>query len=207
METSVEGRPAVRDYFTHRARPAHVRAVCMLVAAVALATSAAWLDPMRARYYETAAGQYQTINCSNSSITLSAQSRIAVQCTRGLVRVRLLRGEASFRTTQDPSRSTLVLAGDAQVHDFGSKFFVRRSADRTTVTVVEGFVELSVLYPGQRGSTPPDGGSGAAQQLQRMVDENPVWAGESATVLNAGSQLMLGPRRVVYARATMGVIG
>src|SRR3982074_1729665 len=146
METSVEGRPAVRDYFTHRARPAHVRAACMLVAAVALATSAAWLDPMRARYYETAAGQYQTINCSNSSITLSAQSRIAVQCTRGLVRVRLLRGEASFRTTQDPSRSTLVLAGDAQVHDFGSRFSVRRSADRTTVTVVEGFVELSVLY-------------------------------------------------------------
>jgi transmembrane sensor len=179
----------------------------MLVAAVALATSAAWLDPMRARYYETAAGQYQTINCSNSSITLSAQSRIAVQCTRGLVRVRLLRGEASFRTTQDPSRSTLVLAGDAQVHDFGSKFSVRRSSDRTTVTVVEGFVELSVLYPGQRGSAPPDGGSGAAQQLQRMVDENPVWAGESATVLNAGSQLVLGPRRIVYARATMGVIG
>jgi transmembrane sensor len=179
----------------------------MLVAAVALATSAVWLDPMRARYYETAAGQYQTINCSNSSITLSAQSRIAVQCTRGLVRVRLLRGEASFRTTQDHSMSTLVLAGDAQVHDFGSKFSVRRSADRTIVTVVEGFVELSVLYPGQRGATPPDGGSGAAQQLQRMVDENPVWAGESATVLNAGSQLVLGPRRIVYARATMGVIG
>jgi ferric-dicitrate binding protein FerR (iron transport regulator) len=207
METSVEGRPAVRDYLIRRARPPHVRAVCMLIAVVALASSAIWLDPMRARYYETAAGQYRTINCANSSITLSAQSRIAIQCTRGLVRVRLLRGEASFRTTQDPSRSTLVLTGDAQVHDFGSKFSVRRSADRSTVTVVEGFVELSVLYPGQGGSTPPAGGSGAAQQLQRMVDEKPVWAGESATVLNAGSELVLGPRRIVYAPATIGVIG
>src|ERR1700730_9464439 len=189
METSVEGRPVVRDYFSRRARPPHVRAVCMLIAAVALVTSAIWLDPMRARYYETAAGQYQTINCSNSSITLSAQSRIAIQCTRGLVRVRLLRGEASFRTKQDASRSTLVLAGDAQVYDFGSRFSVRRSADRTTVTVVEGFVELSV------------------QQLQRMVDEKPIWAGERATVMNAGSEPVFGPRRIVYAPATTGVIG
>jgi ferric-dicitrate binding protein FerR (iron transport regulator) len=179
----------------------------MLVAAVVLASSVVWLDPLRAHYYETADGQYRTINCANSSITLSAQSRIAIQCTRGLVRVRLLRGEASFRTTQDPSRSTLVIAGDARVYDFGSKFSVRRSADRATVTVAEGFVELSVVYPGQRGSTPPDGGSGAAQQLQRLVDEKPVWAGESATVMNAGSELVLGPRRVVYAPAATGVIG
>jgi ferric-dicitrate binding protein FerR (iron transport regulator) len=207
METSAQGRPAVRDYFTRDARSARVRAVCMLVAAVVVASSAIWIDPMRARYYETAAGQYRTINCSNSSITLSAQSRIAVQCTRGLVRVRLLRGEASFRTTKDPSRSTLVLAGDAQVYDFGSRFSVRRSADRTTVTVVEGFVQLSVVYPGQRESTPPDGGGGAAQQLQRMVDEKPVWAGESATVMNAGAELVLGSGRIVYALAATGVIG
>lgn len=207
METSVIGRPAVRDYFSRRARPPHIRAVCMLVAAVALASSAIWLDPLRARYYETTAGQYRTINCANSSITLSAQSRIAIQCTRGLVRVRLLRGEASFRTTQDPSRSTLVIAGDAQVYDFGSKFSVRRSADRATVTVAEGFVELSVVYPGQRGSRPPDGGSGAAQQPQRLVDEKPVWAGESATVMNAGSELVFGSRRIVYAPASAGGIG
>jgi ferric-dicitrate binding protein FerR (iron transport regulator) len=207
METSAEGRPAVRDYFTRDARSARVRAVCMLVAAVVVASSAVWIDPMRARYYETATGQHRTINCSNSSITLSPQSRMAVQCTRSLLRVRLLRGEASFRTARDPSRSALVLAGDTQVYDFGSEFSVRRSADRTTITVVEGFVELSVVYPGLRGSTPPDVDGGAAQQLQRVVDEKPVWAGESATVINAGSELVLGPRRIVYAPAPTGIIG
>jgi transmembrane sensor len=178
----------------------------MLVAVVALASSAIWLDPMRAHYYETAAGQYRTISCANSSITLSAQSRIAIQCTRGLVRVRLLRGEASFRTMQDSSRSTLVLAGDTQVYDFGSKFSVRSSADRTTVTVVEGFVELSVFYPQERGSPPPDSGS-RAPRIQEMVDQKPVWAGESATVMTAGSGLLLGPRRIVYAPSAAGGIG
>jgi ferric-dicitrate binding protein FerR (iron transport regulator) len=184
METSIEDRPVVRDYFTRGTRVPYVRAVCMLVAAVALASSAIRVDPMHVRYYETAADQHRTINCSNSSITLNAQSRIAIQCTRSLLRVRVLHGEASFRTTPDPSKSALVLAGDAQVYDFGSTFSVRRSADRTTVTVVEGFVELSVV---------------ATQRPRRTVDQKPVWAGERATVMNAGSELELGTRRIASA--------
>jgi ferric-dicitrate binding protein FerR (iron transport regulator) len=162
---------------------------------------------MHARYYETAAGQHQTINCSNSSITLNTQSRIAIQCTRGLLRVRLLSGEASFRTTQDPSRSAVVLAGDTQVHDFGSVFSVRRGADRTTVTVAEGLVELSVVDAGQRGTLPWNGGGAAAPQPRRTVDEMPVWAGESATVMKPGSEQALGSRRIVYSPAARGIIG
>jgi hypothetical protein len=65
METSVEGRPVVRDYFNRSARAPRIRPVCLLVAA----------------------------------------ARIAVQCTRSLLRVRLLRGEVSFQTAQDPSQA------------------------------------------------------------------------------------------------------
>jgi hypothetical protein len=39
------------------------------------------------------------------------------------------------------------------------------------------------------------------------VDQKPVWAGERATVMNAGSELELGPRRIVYSPAVAGVIG
>jgi transmembrane sensor len=207
METSVEGRPLVRDYFNRSARAPRVRPVCLLVAAVALASTAIWLDPMHARYYETAVGQHRTLSCSDSSVTLNPQSRIAIQCTRSLLRVRLLRGEVSFQTAQDPSRSALVLAGDTQVHDFGSIFSVQRSADRTTVTVVEGLVELSITDPEQRGSMPRDGGDGTAQQPRRTVDEVPVWAGERATVMNPGSAQAPGSSRIVYSAATPGVIG
>jgi ferric-dicitrate binding protein FerR (iron transport regulator) len=207
METSIDDRPVVRDYFIRSARIPYARAVCMLVAAVAVASSAIVVDPMHVRYYATAAGQHRTINCSNSSITLEAQSRIAIQCTRSLLRVRLLHGEASFRTAPDPSKSALVLAGDAQVYDFGSTFSVRQSADRTTVTVVEGFVELSVVDSGQRGLAARDGGGGTTQHPRRTVDQKPVWAGERATVMNAGAELESGSRRIVYSPAATGVIG
>jgi transmembrane sensor len=186
METSVESRPAVRDYFNRGARAPRVRPLFLLVAAAALVSTTIWLDPMHARYYETALGQHRTISCSNSSITLDAQSRVAVQCTRNLLRVRLLRGEVSLRTTQDPSRSALVLAGDTQVHDFGSTFSVRRSADRTTVTVVEGLVELSVTDP---------------------LGEMPVWAGERATVMSSSPGQVFGYHRIVYSAARTRVIG
>src|SRR6266481_802245 len=101
MDTFVEGRPVVRDYMTRGRRAPYVRLACTLVAAGALAGSASLFNPMNARYYETAAGQHRTIKCSNSSITLQTQSRIAIQCTRNLLRVSLLSGEASFRTAQD----------------------------------------------------------------------------------------------------------
>jgi transmembrane sensor len=206
-ETSVAARLVVRDYFNRGVQAPRVRPVCLLLAAAALASAAIWLDPMHARYYDTAVGQHRTISCSNSSVTIKPQSQIAIQCTRSLLRVRLLRGEVSFQTAQDPSRSALVLAGDTQVHDFGSIFSVRRSADRTTVTVVEGLVELSVTDPEQRGSMPRDGGHGTAQQPRRTVDEMPVWAGERATVMNPGSEQASGSRRIVYSAAPTGVIG
>ena len=180
METFVETKPADRHYLTRGTRTLRVRAVCMLIATIALAISAVLLDPMYARYYETAADQHRTINCSNSSITLDTQTMITIQCTRSVLRVHLLRGEALLRTTEDPSKSAVVLAGDTQVYDFGSVFSVRRSADRTTVTVVEGLVEL---------------------------DEMPVRGGERATVMNADSEQVLGSRRIVYSAAATGVIG
>ena len=207
METSVEGQLVVRGYSTRGGREPHVRLACMLVAAAAVASCASFLDPMRARYYETAPGQHRTINCSNSSITLNTQSRIAIQCSRSLLRVRLLRGEASFRTSQDPSRSALVLAGDAQVYEVRSIFSVRLSDDRTTVRVIEGFVQLSVVDPGQRGSPPRAGSRNVAQQPRRTLDEMPVWAGESGTVVNTGSELVLESRRIGYSPAARGVTG
>jgi len=193
METFVESQPVVRNYFTRRRRVPYVRLTCTLAAAGVLASSAILINPMHARYYETAAGEHRTIQCSSGSITLNTRSRIAIQCTRNLLRVSLLSGEASFRTAQDPSMSVLVLAGDTRVDDFGSAFSVRRGADRTTVTVSEGLVELSVID--------------SAQQSRQTVSEMPVRAGESATVTNRGPRLMLGSHRIGHSPAATGITG
>jgi transmembrane sensor len=166
-------------------------------AATALASSAGFVDPMHVRYYETAVGEHRTIVCQRSSITLNTQSQIAIQCTRNLVRVRLLRGEASFRVPHDASRFLTVLAGDAQVDDIGTIFSVRRLDDRSIVTVIEGSVELSALEPVPSGPSLPGAG---LRQLPRAVADMPVWAGERAAVVNTGSKLIVGPQVVTRSQ-------
>jgi len=163
------------------------------VAATALASTASLVDPMHVRYYETAIGEHRTIACQDSSITLNTQSRIAIQCARNLLRVNLLRGEASFRVTHDPSRSVTVLAGEAQVDDIGTTFSVRRLDDRTVVTVIDGSVQLSALEPVPHGPSLTDAG---LRQTPRAVADMPVWSGERAAVVNTGSRLIVGSQPV-----------
>jgi len=158
MEAWMEKRPVVR-------------AACMVSATVALAICATFVDPMPTQYYKTGSGERRTIDCANSSITLDTQSWMSVQCTRNLLRVRLFSGGASFRIGQDPSKSTLVRAGDAEIYDTGSVFAVERNQQRTTIKVVEGLVQMSVTDPGPLG----------AAQL--------VWEGERATVFDSDTEV------------------
>lgn len=151
-----------------------VSVTCTLLVVVALAGSSVALDPMRARYYETGPQQSRTIECSRSSVTLGAESRIAIRCTRGLLHARILRGVASFTVADDPSKSVLVFSGTATISDSGSTFSVQRESDRSSIKVTRGRVQLSVEQPG------PFGTPGI------------VWQGERAEVFDAGTRANAG---------------
>jgi ferric-dicitrate binding protein FerR (iron transport regulator) len=157
-------------------RLASIRWVWVLAAAAVVAVTTSAVDPMSVHYYETKVGESRTVGCAGSRITLNAESRVAIQCARNLLRAHVLRGEASFRMPQDASSTAVVQAGDARVDAIGTHFSVRRDADQSTVTVMEGTVILSALESGQDGTT---------------TDEMPVWAGERAAVINTGSKVIL----------------
>jgi transmembrane sensor len=168
-----------------------IRWLWAVAAVAALGISTAGVDPMRVHYYETVLGQHRTISCRNSLITVEAQSRVAIQCARNLLRARVLRGGASFQVAHDSSSAAIVLAGDAQVDGVGTAFAVRQELDRSIVTVIEGSVTLSALDSSQHGAAWLDAVRGRSLTPVRTIDEMTVWSGQRAAVVNTGSKVVL----------------
>src|ERR1700730_3021375 len=58
----------------------------------------------------TALGEHRPIGCRSSLITLDAQSQVAVQCTRNLLRAHVLQGGASFRDAGGYSHAASIFS-------------------------------------------------------------------------------------------------
>ncbi len=78
-----------------------------------------------------------------SRVTLSAASAVALDMSGNDRRVTLLKGEAFFQVTPDPSRPFRVVAGDVETRVVGTSFNVRRDAEGVAVSVEEGRVAVS----------------------------------------------------------------
>jgi transmembrane sensor len=115
--------------------------------------------------FETRHGEQQTHRLSDNSVLhLNTDTAVTVRYSPTQRLVVLISGEADFEVAHDPQRAFRVLAGPAEVVDLGTKFDVRRSADATVVTVVEGRVAVA---PSQM---PGKGGAGSSQSHpQRRV--------------------------------------
>ncbi len=83
-------------------------------------------------------------------------------------RVTLLKGEAFFQVTPDPSRPFRVVAGDVETRVVGTSFNVRRDAEGVAVSVEEG-VWRSPLRPNRKcwGRVTRSGCPGAARRSAR----------------------------------------
>lgn len=112
------------------------------VAAIAVALGSALLlyDP---NAYTTGLGEQQTVALADgSTVILNTETRIEVEFTETARALRLVRGEALFDVDKDPRRPFQVTAGDSRVVALGTRFQVRRDADRVKVTLLEGQVEI-----------------------------------------------------------------
>jgi transmembrane sensor len=93
--------------------------------------------------FNTALGEQRSVLLADGSrVTLNTASSIAVKLHKHHREVRLVRGEALFEVAHDAARSFVVRAGDARLSDVGTQFNVDMRANGTTVTVVEGEVEV-----------------------------------------------------------------
>jgi transmembrane sensor len=129
--------------------------------ALAIAAGAAlYVHSMGPDVYATALGEQRSVRLEDGSIvTLNAQSTIEVAFSDARRDVRLLSGEVLFDVEKDPARPFQVLASGTTIRAVGTAFNVRHRGEGTTVTVVEGTVEVASL-----GSAP--GNEPAARELQ-----------------------------------------
>lgn len=96
--------------------------------------------------YATGIGEQRSITLADGSrVDLNADSRIRESFSDQERRVELLRGQALFQVTRDPTRPFIVLSGDTQIRAVGTQFDVYRRRNGTTVTVIEGRVVVSPI--------------------------------------------------------------
>lgn len=93
---------------------------------------------------ETEIGERRTVSLADgSSVELNTDTELRVEFTDERRRIALVRGEAFFEVAGDAARPFVVTAGQRAIRAVGTGFAVRlRSADRVSVTVTEGIVEV-----------------------------------------------------------------
>ena len=138
--------------------------LAMLCCAVALS----WfvLSPER---YETDIGEQRSVLLDDGSlVTLNTASQIEVKYSDHRRFVRLVRGEALFKVAHEGERPFDVDTGNAVVRAVGTQFNVDRRDDRTTVSVVEGKVQV-IAEPAENTALPAPGGSPAQKPAETEI--------------------------------------
>ncbi|SCW51767.1 MULTISPECIES: FecR family protein [unclassified Pseudomonas] len=103
--------------------------------------------------YATALGERRHIALPDGSmIDLNSRSRVRIQFAHRQRRVELAEGEALFSVEHDAGRPFTVDAGNGQVTVTGTRFDVRRDADKTRVAVAQGSVKVQGQVQGRAAS-------------------------------------------------------
>lgn len=145
--------------------------------------------------YTTGVGEQMSFPMQDGSVaTLNAQSSLELAYTEAERNVRLVQGEAFFAVAKDPDRPFQVHTERAMVRAVGTQFNVRFRGEDTTVTVVEGIVEVR---PGSDGGDRSGqgaylGGPGNVPGNGRAAINEPI-AEPQLVRLTAGQQARVQP--------------
>ncbi|ULA62183.1 MAG: Sensor [Nitrospira sp.] len=148
-----------------------------MAACVAVLTMAVFHADLMMRFqsdYRTGTGERQTIQLPDrSTVTLNAQSAIAITFDGTVRRVRLLRGEAFFKVQPDPEHPFIVESLEADTRAVGTEFVVRARPGIDQVTVLEGLVEVS-SRGGRRSTAQLPAGAQLQCEQGRLSAPHPV---------------------------------
>ncbi|MGC4097140.1 MAG: FecR domain-containing protein [Nitrospira sp.] len=127
-------------------RPSGWRHVIAGAACMLALLSGAWYFDVLIRWqadYRTEVGERRTIRLPDQSVAmLNTGSAVALSFEGPMRRVRLLRGEASFKVQPDPDRPFIVEGAETATRAVGTEFVVRRHGGSDRVIVLEGTVEV-----------------------------------------------------------------
>src|SRR6185437_8020185 len=148
--------------------------------------------------YVTGVGEQRTISLADgSTIELNARSRLLVKLSATTRRIDLLDGQALFHVAQGSGRPFVVHAGSTEVQVLGTVFDVYRRDTGTTVTVIQGRVQVSETSSAADGAAHPErpvtgllksAGAGGSTAVPKRALSLVLDAGEQATAV-AGSLL------------------
>lgn len=182
----------------------HWRLLSGLAAMLVLALGAGlWLQNRPQTHYTTATGEQRTFKLSDgSTLTLNTRTNLRIDFSDTLREVHLLEGEALFKVAKDARRPFRVSSDRAVAQAIGTVFAVRKHAERTVVTVLEG--QVAVAHPAEMGSGPPTHIPAAAVRLAAgaradVADE----VIQTSATDNPGAPLAWQSRRLIFQGETL----
>jgi len=153
------------------------------------------------RTYSTALGEQRTIRLSDGSlIELNTRSEATIDFSKATRNVRLRDGEALFVVAHDTQRPFRVATDNATIQAVGTQFNVYQAGRSTTVTVLEGKVELSTGNSAAMSASAEPGQSVSTNTLLSSGEQANVASGHVRKDArpNAQNAVAWRQRRVVF---------
>jgi len=139
--------------------------------------------------HATGIGEHRRIELPDgSTCELNTQSEIRLAFSAGQREVYLVAGEALFTVRHDPRRPFRVHAGQTQIQDIGTQFNIRRSAEVTIVSVMEGEVQISRSPIADHSGQPAKEQPGHSLAVVASKDYRPL---QGQTLLGAGEEMKI----------------
>jgi transmembrane sensor len=129
------------------------------------------------RTFATDIGEQRTIKLDDGSVvTLNTRSRLSVHLSKTERRIRLLDGEALFTVAHDASRPFRVVTDSLSIRAIGTQFDVHRRAAGTTVSVIEGRVQVERIAQNQSAAEIAllQAGEEARVERDRPIRKGPI---------------------------------
>ena len=168
---------ASKPTVTHaKLKPGYQRKVVWAAAAAVLLImgSVFWMQEQSAERYVTNIGEQRTVPLADGSVvTLNTSTEIRLHYSPNRRGVELVAGQAEFEVAKDAGRPFVVTAGGSEVRAVGTRFDVYKTADKVTVTLIEGKVAVKEAQV-QAGAGPAEINLIAGEQLSYEVKTGAV---------------------------------
>ena len=169
-------------------RTSRRQALGIALSALCAASAGGWYlaDPKRTlgHRYATAVGQvWSGTLIDGSSIVMNTGTELFVNFTSRHRQMHLSRGEVFLNVAPKALKPLLIYAGSCLVRSLGSAFSIRQD-ERTTVTAVEGSIELfakdaaglgQILTDNQQATVTPDGLTRLSERSAAVVSQELAW--------------------------------
>lgn len=119
-------------------------AASVVIVLLGVVLASLWVVDRGEQVYRTGFGEQRSIPLADGTVlTLNTDSEVRVQLSETLRSARLISGEVMFDVAKDAARPFEVAAGPIDVHVVGTRFNIYRQDARTTLTVLEGKVDVA----------------------------------------------------------------